>query len=98
MEIMGESNPNEDESVDQVSNGVEEEGDAAPRRPAGTGARLWDRVRSSLLRQKVNARTVRLGQTCIRCCRGCIGKLQSEKKHVLALSYLFLLMFNTLSH
>lgn len=57
-ETMSESNPNEDDSVDQVSCGVaEEEGDTAQRKPPGTGARLWDRVRSSLIRPKVKTGT-----------------------------------------
>lgn len=51
-ERMSESNPNE-ESVDQANSGLEEEGDATPRKPPSTGARLWDRVRSSLLKPKV---------------------------------------------
>ncbi len=62
-ERMSESNPNEEDSVDQASSGLEEEGDAAPRKPPNTGARLWDRVRSSLLRPKVK----------ICCCKGCPG-------------------------
>lgn len=56
-ERMSESNPNEDDSVDQASSGVEEDGDTAPRKPPSTGARLWDRVRSSLLRPKVKTWT-----------------------------------------
>lgn len=51
-ERMSESTPNE-ESVDQANSGLEEEEDAAPRKVPSTGARLWDRVRSSLLRPKV---------------------------------------------
>lgn len=44
---MRESDCNEEESS------LEEEGDTSPRKPRNTGARLWDRVRSRLLRQKV---------------------------------------------
>lgn len=52
-ERMSESNPNEEESVDQAGSGVEEEGDTATRKVPGTGARLWERVRSSLIKPKV---------------------------------------------
>lgn len=52
-ETMSEGNPNEEESVDRPDSRLEEEGDSALRKPASTGARLWDRVRSSLLRPKV---------------------------------------------
>lgn len=62
-EKMSESNLNEEESLDQASSGLEEEGDAAPRKTPSTGARLWDRVRSSLLRPKVKIRTVSCGRT-----------------------------------
>lgn len=57
---MSESNPNEEESVDQANSGLEEEGDMALRKAPGTGARLWDRVRSSLLRPKVKQWEVEL--------------------------------------
>lgn len=50
---MSEIHPNEEENADQASSGLEEEGDTATRKAPGTGARLWDRVRSSLLRPKV---------------------------------------------
>lgn len=53
MPEMSESNPNEEESVDQASSGVEEEGDTALRKTPSTGAGLWDRVRSSLIKPKV---------------------------------------------
>ena len=49
-----------DQNVDQISSrfvstcSLEEEGDPGPGRPQGTGARLWGRVRNTLLRQKVN--------------------------------------------
>jgi len=59
-ERMRDSNPKEEESVDQVSGGREEEGDTAQRKPP---ARLWDRVRSGLIRPKVNIWTVSRGQT-----------------------------------
>lgn len=49
---MSESNPNE-ESVDQTNSGLEEEGDITPKKSQSTGARLWDRVRGSLLKPKV---------------------------------------------
>ncbi|KAM7391468.1 hypothetical protein PAMP_022157 [Pampus punctatissimus] len=51
-ERMSESIPNE-ESVDQANSG-QEEGDAAPRK----SVRLWDRVRSSLLRPKLDPQTL----------------------------------------
>lgn len=50
---MSESKANEEESVDQANNGLEEEGDMAPRKPLSRGAHLWDKVRSSLLGPKV---------------------------------------------
>ncbi|XP_044220355.1 PH_BCR_vertebrate and RhoGAP_Bcr domain-containing protein isoform X2 [Thunnus albacares] len=56
-ERMSESTPNE-ESVDQANSGLEEEEDAAPRKLPSTGARLWDRVRSSLLRPKLDPQTL----------------------------------------
>lgn len=59
---MSESSPNEEEGVDQASSGLEEEGDAALRKPPSAGARLWDRVRSSLLRPKVKTWTASCGQ------------------------------------
>lgn len=52
-ESMSEINPNEEESTDQASNGLQDEGEMAPRKAPGSGARLWDRVRCSLLRPKV---------------------------------------------
>lgn len=61
-ERMSESNLNEEESLDRTSSGLEEEGDTAPRKTPSTGARLWDRVRSSLLRPKVKIRTVSCGR------------------------------------
>lgn len=54
---MSENNANEEESMDQAGSCVEEEGDMVPRKPSGTGGRLWDRVRSSLLRPKVKMST-----------------------------------------
>lgn len=59
-ERMSESIPNEEESVDQADSGLED--DTAPRKPPSTGARLWDRVRSSLLRPKVKIWRVSCGQ------------------------------------
>lgn len=50
---MSESKANEEESVDQANNDLEEEGDMAPRKPLSRGAHLWDKVRSSLLGPKV---------------------------------------------
>lgn len=75
-ERMSENNGNEEESVDQASSGLEEEGDTAPRKPPSTGGRLWDRVRSSLLRPKVKIWKVRRELVCIGwCCKGCLGNL-----------------------
>lgn len=67
-EIMTESNPNEEENVNWSSNGLEEEGDTAVRKPQSTGARLWDRVRSSLLRPKVKRWEVSCGMISMVCC------------------------------
>lgn len=39
---------------------LEDEGDTGPRKPPGTGAQLWGRVRSTLLRQKV--KTAQIGE------------------------------------
>lgn len=50
-EKMYESNLNEEEIVDWATN--EEEGDPTVRKPPGTGARLWDRVRNSLIKPMV---------------------------------------------
>lgn len=52
-EIKSESNPKEEELMDQAEGRLEEEGDATLRKPSSTGARLWERVRSSLIRPKV---------------------------------------------
>lgn len=52
-ENMSEGNPNEDEKVDRTDSGPEEEGDMTMKKPPVTGSRLWDRVRSSLLKPKV---------------------------------------------
>lgn len=52
-EIKSESNPKEEEIMDQAEGRLEEEGDATLRKPTSTGARLWERVRSSLIRPKV---------------------------------------------
>lgn len=52
-ERMSESNLNEEESVDQANTTADDEVDIALRKTSSTGARLWDRVRSSLQRQKV---------------------------------------------
>lgn len=88
-ERMSEGNPNEEESVDQASSGLEEEGDAAPRKPPNTGARLWDRVRSSLLRPKVTTCRVSCGQTHMGCC--CKGWLGNPhlRTNLLLLSLVF---------
>lgn len=64
-ERMSENNPNEEESGDQACNGLEEEGDTAPRKSPSTGVRLWDRVRSSLLRPKVKTWNVSSAQVCV---------------------------------
>lgn len=53
-EKMNESS--EEESVDLTNSRTEDEGDVNARKAASTGARLWDRVRSSLLRPKVQRR------------------------------------------
>nr|XP_046206362.1 breakpoint cluster region protein-like isoform X4 [Oncorhynchus gorbuscha] len=37
---------------------LEDEEDTGPRKPPGTGARLWGRVRSTLLRQKLDPQTL----------------------------------------
>lgn len=50
---MSQCNSNE-EGAFQTVGALEEEVELAPRKLASTGARLWDRVRSSLLRPKVN--------------------------------------------
>lgn len=52
-EIKSESNPKEEEIMDQAEGRLEEEGDTTLRKPTSTGARLWERVRSSLIRPKV---------------------------------------------
>lgn len=49
-ERMSECGPNEEEGVDQPAS---EEGDVSPRKAPSSGACLWDRVRSRLLRPKV---------------------------------------------
>lgn len=49
---MSDFSPNE-ESVEQVSSPLEQDKDSAQRRSPNTGARLWDRVRGTLLRPKV---------------------------------------------
>lgn len=66
---MSESTPNEEESVDQVSSSLEEEGDTALRKAPRTGARLWDRVCSSLLRPKVMEKELWTDQHGF-CCKG----------------------------
>lgn len=52
-ERMCESSRSEEDSKDQAISGLEDEGDSALRKPPSPGARLWDRVRGSLLRPKV---------------------------------------------
>lgn len=59
-EVICESDPKEEESVDQVEDSLEEEGGAVLRKPTSTGSRLWERVRSSLLRPKVKIRKAEL--------------------------------------
>lgn len=54
-EKMRESNLNEGESLDWAIGRFEDEGDPAVRKPLGSGLRLWDRVRSSLLKPKVKS-------------------------------------------
>lgn len=58
-EKMREGNPDEDDNVDQTNSGLEEEGDTTVKKPPVTGSRLWDRVRSSLLKPKVKRKEVR---------------------------------------
>lgn len=48
---MSECSPNEEDGADQL---VSEDGDASQRKAPSSGACLWDRVRSRLLRPKVN--------------------------------------------
>lgn len=48
---MSECSPNEEEGADRL---VSEEGDVSQRKAPSSGACLWDRVRSRLLRPKVN--------------------------------------------
>lgn len=48
---MSECSPNEEEGADHL---VLEEGDASQRKAPSSAACLWDRVRSRLLRPKVN--------------------------------------------
>ncbi|XP_061672639.1 PH_BCR_vertebrate and RhoGAP_Bcr domain-containing protein isoform X2 [Syngnathoides biaculeatus] len=50
---MSDCNPSE-ESACQTINALEEEVDMTPRKPPSTGARIWDRVRSNLLRPKLD--------------------------------------------
>lgn len=50
---MSEGIPNGDESVVDACIGQEEEVDSTPRKTQSTGARLWERVRSRLIRPKV---------------------------------------------
>ncbi|XP_025752693.1 breakpoint cluster region protein isoform X3 [Oreochromis niloticus] len=57
-EIKSESNPKEEEIMDQAEGRLEEEGDATLRKPTSTGARLWERVRSSLIRPKLDPQTL----------------------------------------
>ena len=52
---MSESNPNEDESVVDACIRQEEEVDSTPRKTQSTGARLWERVRSRLIKPKVKS-------------------------------------------
>ncbi|XP_077417686.1 breakpoint cluster region protein isoform X2 [Vanacampus margaritifer] len=52
-ERMSECNSNE-ESVYETISALEEEVNVAPRKSPTTGARLWERVRSSLLRPKLD--------------------------------------------
>lgn len=52
-ERMSQRSPNEEEE-EGVDHPTLEEGDLAQRKAPSSGARLWDRVRSRLLRPKVN--------------------------------------------
>lgn len=87
-ERMSESNPTEEESGDQASRSLEEEGDTAPRNPPSTGARLWDRVRGRLLRPKVKIWTVSCGQ-------GMVLYMMPAFKDKLTVSFL---LFNRVIH
>lgn len=57
-EKKSDGNLNEEANVDWTSSGLEEEGDTAMKKPLNTGSRLWDRVRSSLLKPKVEGEEV----------------------------------------
>lgn len=50
---MSQCGPNEEEE-EGVDHPILEEGDLSQRKALSSGARLWDRVRSRLLRPKVN--------------------------------------------
>lgn len=52
---MGENSLNEEESTIWAISGFDKEGDPVVRRPLGSGARLWERVRNSLLKPKVKS-------------------------------------------
>uniref|UniRef100_A0AAQ4NRJ2 Rho-GAP domain-containing protein n=1 Tax=Gasterosteus aculeatus aculeatus TaxID=481459 RepID=A0AAQ4NRJ2_GASAC len=54
---MSDRNPKEEGIVDRVG-GLQEEGDAAQMKSPSTGARLWGRVRSSLVRPKLDPQTL----------------------------------------
>lgn len=60
-ERMSQFRPNEEE--EGVDHPASEEGDLSQRKAPSPGARLWDRVRSRLLRPKVNSSS---DQRCIR--------------------------------
>lgn len=49
---MSQCGPNEEE--EGVDHPISEEGGLSQRKAPSSGARLWDRVRSRLLRSKVN--------------------------------------------
>lgn len=55
---MSDGNPDKEANVDWTSSGLEEDGDTATKKPLNTGSRLWDWVRSSLLKQKVEGEEV----------------------------------------
>lgn len=88
-ETMSESNANDEQSVDQAGSGPEEEGDSAPRKSPSSGARLWDKVRSSLIRPKVKICKVSCGQTY----KGCCCKGSSLNLHLRTNLFLLSLIF-----
>lgn len=62
-ERMSQLRPREEEEEEGVDQPASQEGDLSQRKAPGPGARLWDRVRSRLLRPKVNSSSER---RCIR--------------------------------